>query len=111
IKTLSYLVLLVLMCESVASERQAEKLEFYEDYDLVSLAVKNPCYRRWNERWDFCVSGTWIVRKSSKLQLQIHSELMMGQGLPGNQMKIWKYHMLINSSELYGKYFCYLSAK
>ncbi|NWW89998.1 CD20B protein, partial [Rhynochetos jubatus] len=33
------------------------------------------------------------------------SELMTGQGLPGNQMKIWKYPMLINSSELYGEYF------
>ncbi|NXT56730.1 CD20B protein, partial [Pluvianellus socialis] len=32
------------------------------------------------------------------------SELVTGQGLPGNQMKIWKYPMLINSSELYGKY-------
>ncbi|XP_065519945.1 cell division cycle protein 20 homolog B [Lathamus discolor] len=33
------------------------------------------------------------------------SELMTGHGLPGHQMKIWKYPILINSSELYGKYF------
>ncbi|NXW57362.1 CD20B protein, partial [Eurystomus gularis] len=33
------------------------------------------------------------------------SELMTGQGLPGNQVKIWKYSTLTNSSELYGKYF------
>nr|XP_009942076.1 PREDICTED: cell division cycle protein 20 homolog B [Opisthocomus hoazin] len=32
------------------------------------------------------------------------SELMTGQGLPGNQMKIWKYPTLVNSSELHGKY-------
>ncbi|NXJ13428.1 CD20B protein, partial [Odontophorus gujanensis] len=31
------------------------------------------------------------------------SELMTGQGLPGNQMKIWEHPALINSSELYGK--------
>ncbi|NXK13058.1 CD20B protein, partial [Herpetotheres cachinnans] len=41
----------------------------------------------------------------SLLWLPKTSELMTGQGLPGNQMKIWKYPMLINSSELYGKYF------
>ncbi|NXV77690.1 CD20B protein, partial [Atlantisia rogersi] len=40
----------------------------------------------------------------SLLWLPKSSELMTGQGLPGNQMKIWKYPMLINSSELYGKY-------
>ncbi|NXN20735.1 CD20B protein, partial [Nycticryphes semicollaris] len=40
----------------------------------------------------------------SLLWLPKTSELMTGQGLPGNQMKIWKYPMLINSSELYGKY-------
>ncbi|NWU96246.1 CD20B protein, partial [Upupa epops] len=33
------------------------------------------------------------------------SELMTGHGLPGNQMKIWKYPILLNSSDLYGKYF------
>ncbi|XP_071657952.1 cell division cycle protein 20 homolog B isoform X2 [Patagioenas fasciata] len=38
----------------------------------------------------------------SLLWLPKTSELMTGQGLPGNQMKIWKYPMLINSSELYG---------
>ncbi|XP_040434801.1 cell division cycle protein 20 homolog B [Falco naumanni] len=38
----------------------------------------------------------------SLLWLPQTSELMTGQGLPGNQMKIWKYPMLINSSELYG---------
>ncbi|KFM03023.1 Cell division cycle protein 20 B, partial [Aptenodytes forsteri] len=41
----------------------------------------------------------------SLLWLPKTSELMTGQGLPGNQMKIWKYPMLINSSEFYGKYF------
>ncbi|KFP40883.1 Cell division cycle protein 20 B, partial [Chlamydotis macqueenii] len=39
----------------------------------------------------------------SLLWLPKTSELMTGQGLPGNQMKIWKYPMLINSSQLYGK--------
>ncbi|XP_062456490.1 cell division cycle protein 20 homolog B [Rhea pennata] len=38
----------------------------------------------------------------SLLWLPKTSELMTGQGLPGNQMIIWKYPMLINSSELYG---------
>ncbi|KAM6035126.1 cell division cycle protein 20 homolog B [Theristicus caerulescens] len=38
----------------------------------------------------------------SLLWLPKTSELMTGQGLPGNQMKILKYPMLINSSELYG---------
>ncbi|NXY72410.1 CD20B protein, partial [Glareola pratincola] len=41
----------------------------------------------------------------SLLWLPKTSEVMTGQGLPGNQMKIWKYPMLINSSELYGKYY------
>ncbi|NXG54992.1 CD20B protein, partial [Hemiprocne comata] len=41
----------------------------------------------------------------SLLWLPKTSELMTGQGLPGNQMKIWTYPMLMNSSELYGKYF------
>ncbi|NWR67819.1 CD20B protein, partial [Bucorvus abyssinicus] len=41
----------------------------------------------------------------SLLWLPKTSELMTGQGLPGNQMKIWKYPILTNSSELYGKYF------
>ncbi|NXJ57202.1 CD20B protein, partial [Spizaetus tyrannus] len=41
----------------------------------------------------------------SLLWLPKTSELMTGQGLPGNEMKIWKYPMLTNSSELYGKYF------
>ncbi|NXN10308.1 CD20B protein, partial [Indicator maculatus] len=41
----------------------------------------------------------------SLLWLPKTCELMTGQGLPGNQMKIWKYPMLINSSQLYGKYF------
>ncbi|NXX80361.1 CD20B protein, partial [Urocolius indicus] len=41
----------------------------------------------------------------SLLWLPNTGELMTGQGLPGNQMKIWKYPMLTNSSELYGKYF------
>ncbi|XP_035166706.1 cell division cycle protein 20 homolog B [Oxyura jamaicensis] len=41
----------------------------------------------------------------SLLWLPKTSELMTGQGLPGNQMKIWEYPMLVNSSELYGKYF------
>ncbi|XP_013036053.1 cell division cycle protein 20 homolog B [Anser cygnoides] len=38
----------------------------------------------------------------SLLWLPKTSELMTGQGLPGNQMKIWEYPMLVNSSELYG---------
>ncbi|XP_032865082.1 cell division cycle protein 20 homolog B [Tyto alba] len=38
----------------------------------------------------------------SLLWLPKTSELMTGQGLPGNQIKIWKYPMLTNSSELYG---------
>ncbi|XP_010281664.1 PREDICTED: cell division cycle protein 20 homolog B [Phaethon lepturus] len=38
----------------------------------------------------------------SLLWLPKTTELMTGQGLPGNQMKIWKYPMLIRSSELYG---------
>uniref|UniRef100_A0A674JPR8 Cell division cycle 20B n=1 Tax=Terrapene triunguis TaxID=2587831 RepID=A0A674JPR8_9SAUR len=33
------------------------------------------------------------------------NELMSGQGLPKNQMKIWKYPTLTNSTDLYGKYF------
>ncbi|XP_033928590.1 cell division cycle protein 20 homolog B [Melopsittacus undulatus] len=41
----------------------------------------------------------------SLLWLPKTSELMTGHGLPGHQMKIWKYPILINSSELYGKYF------
>ncbi|NXC46731.1 CD20B protein, partial [Penelope pileata] len=41
----------------------------------------------------------------SLLWLPKTGELMTGQGLPGNQMKIWQYPMLSNSSELYGKYF------
>ncbi|GAB0203491.1 cell division cycle protein 20 B [Grus japonensis] len=41
----------------------------------------------------------------SLLWLPKTSELMTGQGLPGNQMKIWKYPILTNSSELHGKYF------
>ncbi|XP_068784456.1 cell division cycle protein 20 homolog B [Struthio camelus] len=38
----------------------------------------------------------------SLLWLPKTSKLMTGQGLPRNQMTIWKYPMLINSSELYG---------
>ncbi|XP_009988788.1 PREDICTED: cell division cycle protein 20 homolog B [Tauraco erythrolophus] len=38
----------------------------------------------------------------SLLWLPKTSELMTGQGLPGNQVKIWKYPVLINASELYG---------
>ncbi|XP_067171890.1 cell division cycle protein 20 homolog B [Apteryx mantelli] len=38
----------------------------------------------------------------SLLWLPKTSELMTGQGLPRHQMIIWKYPMLINSSELYG---------
>ncbi|XP_030326336.1 cell division cycle protein 20 homolog B isoform X3 [Strigops habroptila] len=38
----------------------------------------------------------------SLLWLPKTSELMTGHGLPGHQMKIWKYPILINSSELYG---------
>ncbi|XP_010306426.1 cell division cycle protein 20 homolog B [Balearica regulorum gibbericeps] len=38
----------------------------------------------------------------SLLWLPKTSELMTGQGLPGNQMKIWKYPILTNSSELHG---------
>ncbi|XP_031413083.1 cell division cycle protein 20 homolog B, partial [Meleagris gallopavo] len=38
----------------------------------------------------------------SLLWLPKTSELMTGQGLPGNQMKIWQHPTLINSSELYG---------
>ncbi|XP_075383101.1 cell division cycle protein 20 homolog B [Mycteria americana] len=38
----------------------------------------------------------------SLLWLPKTSELMTAQGLPGNQMKIWKYPMLVNSSQLYG---------
>ncbi|XP_032061483.1 cell division cycle protein 20 homolog B [Aythya fuligula] len=41
----------------------------------------------------------------SLLWLPKTSELMTGQGLPGNQMKMWEYPMLVNSLELYGKYF------
>ncbi|NWI20495.1 CD20B protein, partial [Crypturellus soui] len=41
----------------------------------------------------------------SLLWLPKSGELMTAQGLPGNQMIIWKYPMLINSSQLYGKYF------
>uniref|UniRef100_A0A8C6YJC9 Cell division cycle 20B n=1 Tax=Nothoprocta perdicaria TaxID=30464 RepID=A0A8C6YJC9_NOTPE len=37
----------------------------------------------------------------SLLWLPKTEELMTGQGLPGNQMIIWKYPMLINSSQLY----------
>ncbi|OXB80159.1 UNVERIFIED_CONTAM: hypothetical protein H355_011617 [Colinus virginianus] len=40
----------------------------------------------------------------SLLWLPKTSELMTGQGLPGNQMKIWEHPALINSSELYGKF-------
>ncbi|XP_031465068.1 cell division cycle protein 20 homolog B [Phasianus colchicus] len=38
----------------------------------------------------------------SLLWLPKTSELMTGQGLPGNQMKVWQHAGLINSSELYG---------
>ncbi|XP_051498786.1 cell division cycle protein 20 homolog B [Apus apus] len=38
----------------------------------------------------------------SLLWLPKTSELMTGQGLPGNQIKIWTYPILKNSSELYG---------
>ncbi|KAM9167360.1 cell division cycle protein 20 homolog B [Mergus octosetaceus] len=38
----------------------------------------------------------------SLLWLPKTSELMTGQGLPGNQMKMWEYPMLVNSLELYG---------
>ncbi|NXA44919.1 CD20B protein, partial [Nothocercus julius] len=41
----------------------------------------------------------------SLLWLPKTNELLTGQGLPGNHMIIWKYPMLINSSQLYGKYF------
>ncbi|KAM9367365.1 cell division cycle protein 20 homolog B [Phaethornis superciliosus] len=41
----------------------------------------------------------------SLLWLPKTSELITGKGLPGNQMKIWKYPMLPSSSELQGKYF------
>ncbi|KFO53855.1 Cell division cycle protein 20 B [Corvus brachyrhynchos] len=49
------------------------------------------------------VTDSQIARISSLLWLP--GELIMGQGLPGNQMKIQKYPMLVNSLELYGKYF------
>ncbi|XP_030326335.1 cell division cycle protein 20 homolog B isoform X2 [Strigops habroptila] len=42
------------------------------------------------------------VKICSLLWLPKTSELMTGHGLPGHQMKIWKYPILINSSELYG---------
>ncbi|XP_071887295.1 cell division cycle protein 20 homolog B isoform X2 [Anas platyrhynchos] len=38
----------------------------------------------------------------SLLWLPKTSELMTGQGLPGNQMKMWEYPMLVNSLKLYG---------
>ncbi|KGL85527.1 Cell division cycle protein 20 B [Tinamus guttatus] len=41
----------------------------------------------------------------SLLWLPRTGELMTGQGLPGNQMIVWKYPTLISSSQLYGKYF------
>ncbi|KFW87841.1 Cell division cycle protein 20 B, partial [Manacus vitellinus] len=43
----------------------------------------------------------WIC---SLLWLPKTSELMIGQGLLENQMKIWKYPMLFNSSGLYGNH-------
>uniref|UniRef100_A0A8C0BPE8 Cell division cycle 20B n=1 Tax=Buteo japonicus TaxID=224669 RepID=A0A8C0BPE8_9AVES len=53
--------------------------------------------------WD--INREKIIQSAicSLLWLPKTSELMTGQGLPGNQMKIWKYPMLTNSSELYGK--------
>uniref|UniRef100_A0A663N7H8 Cell division cycle 20B n=1 Tax=Athene cunicularia TaxID=194338 RepID=A0A663N7H8_ATHCN len=55
--------------------------------------------------WD--INREKIIQSAicSLLWLPQTSEMMTGQGLPGNQMKIWKYPVLINSSELYGKYF------
>ncbi|XP_074851670.1 cell division cycle protein 20 homolog B [Carettochelys insculpta] len=57
--------------------------------------------------WD--VSKGEIIRTTdtksqicSLLWLPQTNELMTGQGLPGNQMKIWKYPTLTNSAELHG---------
>ncbi|KAM6188206.1 LOW QUALITY PROTEIN: cell division cycle protein 20 homolog B-like [Sarcoramphus papa] len=52
----------------------------------------------------FCLHTEVIEEEiCSLLWLPKTSKLMTGQGLPGNPIKIWKYPMLINSSELYGK--------
>uniref|UniRef100_A0A8C3C0R6 Cell division cycle 20B n=1 Tax=Cairina moschata TaxID=8855 RepID=A0A8C3C0R6_CAIMO len=51
--------------------------------------------------WD--INREKIIQSAicSLLWLPKTSELMTGQGLPGNQMKMWEYPMLVNSLELY----------
>ncbi|KFO72422.1 Cell division cycle protein 20 B, partial [Cuculus canorus] len=68
--------------------------------------MKDGILRVWDINHDNIVqSAATDSQICSLLWLPKTNELMTGQGLPGNQMKIWKYPMLINSSELYGKYF------
>uniref|UniRef100_A0A7M4FFZ4 Cell division cycle 20B n=1 Tax=Crocodylus porosus TaxID=8502 RepID=A0A7M4FFZ4_CROPO len=60
--------------------------------------------------WDIN-SGKTIKTAETKSQicslfwLPNTNELVTGHGLPKNQIKIWKYPMLANSVELFGKYF------
>ncbi|KAM4879297.1 LOW QUALITY PROTEIN: cell division cycle protein 20 homolog B [Sylvia borin] len=96
-ETLSCLVLLVLRCESVVSEGQAEKLGFYEGlWDSVLYEARAVAWCPWQSK----VLATGGGMKDGILCV---CELMMGQGLPRNQLKIWGYPMLGNSLELYGK--------
>ncbi|XP_010084284.1 PREDICTED: cell division cycle protein 20 homolog B, partial [Pterocles gutturalis] len=68
--------------------------------------MKDGILRVWDiNREKIIQSAATDSQVCSLLWLPKTSELMTAQGLPGNQMKIWKYPMLINSSELYGKYF------
>uniref|UniRef100_G1MXM1 Cell division cycle 20B n=1 Tax=Meleagris gallopavo TaxID=9103 RepID=G1MXM1_MELGA len=62
----------------------------------ISARMRNPAFIS-------CLSSQKSLRLiCSLLWLPKTSELMTGQGLPGNQMKIWQHPTLINSSELYG---------
>ncbi|NXI36236.1 CD20B protein, partial [Galbula dea] len=68
--------------------------------------MKDGILRVWNINREKIIQSTATDSQiCSLLWLPQTGELITGQGLPGNQMKIWKYPMLINSSELYGKYF------
>ncbi|KAM6230014.1 LOW QUALITY PROTEIN: cell division cycle protein 20 homolog B [Porphyrio hochstetteri] len=64
--------------------------------------MKDGILRVWDIKRGKIISAATDSQICSLLWLHKTSELMTGQGLPGNQMKIWKYPLLINSSELYG---------
>ncbi|XP_019138960.1 granzyme K-like isoform X1 [Corvus cornix cornix] len=49
------------------------KKAYRPGYKLASLAVKSPCYRRWNERWDFaCLAHKLIDESEDRVVLGAH---------------------------------------